>query len=227
MRANRREHPPRHRIEVPVSCLVLAGALLVGAPAEAASEQRVKPGVIPTISYAPNSYVIGNAYPNWRMFVQGKKKFSRGPGNPDGAFYRWGFIGGTFRRCAWIEHGNTTGGKTVSNRCGSAQQIDTPYFLRTFTNGTKNNKAGDGSETKMNHDARGCTDSRAYGNVSPWATPSKPANLVFTVRDKKRLLWRYVSRDSKWVMVRDPAPTAGKPNWYFVPRPCVSLANPN
>ncbi|HEY0487094.1 MAG TPA: hypothetical protein VGD72_12685 [Mycobacteriales bacterium] len=210
------------------SGLVLAaGVLLTGGPADAASHQHVERGVVPTISYAPNSYVIGNAYPGWSMFVQGPRQFAKGPGNPRGAYYRWGFLGGNLRRCAWIEDGNTTGGTTVADRCGSPQQIDTPYFLRTFTDGTKNNNAGDGSRTHMNRGAAGCTSHTAFGNVSPWAVPARPADPVSDVPDGKALLWRYVSRDGRWVMVRDPAPTAGKPNWYFVPRGCVSLADPN
>ena len=228
MRANDREQPARRRTAVLGGCLVLAaGPLLAGTPAEAASHRHIRAGVIPTISYAPNSYVIGNAYPGWSMFVQGPRQFARGPGNPGGAYYRWGFLGGQFRRCAWIEDGNTTGGTPTPNRCGAPRQIDTPYFLRTFTNGTKNDNAGDGSPTHMNHGASGCTDHRAYGNVSPWATPARPANVVGDVPDGKSLLWRYVSRDGRWVMVRDPHPAAGKPNWYFVPRACVSLANRN
>jgi hypothetical protein len=51
--------------------------------------------------------------------------------------------------------------------------------------------------------------------------------VVGDVPDGTSLLWRYVSRDGRWVMVRDPHPAAGKPNWYFVPRACVSLANRN
>jgi hypothetical protein len=229
MRDNPMGRRHRRRVTALGSGLVLAAGVLAAGvlPAEAASERHIRDGVIPTISYAPNSYVIGNAYPGWTMFVQGPRQFARGPGNEGGAYYRWGFLGGSFRRCAWIEDGNTTGGTPADNRCGSAQQIDTPYFLRTFTNGTKNNKAGDGSVTHMNHGAGGCTDRKAYGNVSPWATPARPANPAIDVPDGKELRWRYVSRDGRWVMVRDPHPTAGQPNWYFVSRRCVSLANPN
>src|SRR6185312_3856464 len=35
-----------------------------------------------TISYAPNSYVIGNAYAGWTDAIQGEPQFSKGPGNP-------------------------------------------------------------------------------------------------------------------------------------------------
>lgn len=209
------------------SCVLLIAVLPAGPPAEAASHQYIRPGVVTTISYAPNSYVIGNAYPGWSAVIQGPPQFAHGPGNPDGAYYRWGLLGGRFGRCAWIEDGNTTGGAPVPGRCGDPQQIDTPYFLRTFTDGTKNNRAGDGSETRMEHGAPRCTDTTAYGNVSPWAVPSRPADPVFEVPDQRRLLWRYVTRDGRWVMVRDPARTEDEPNWYFVPRGCVSLADPD
>ena len=53
--------------------------------------------------------------------------------------------------------------------------------------------------------------------------------IVLELPDGHTLLWRYVSRDGIWVLVRDPANTgsATEPNWYFVHRGCVSLENTN
>jgi len=182
---------------------------------------------ITTISYAPNSYVIGNAYPGWTDEVQGDPQFSRGPGNEGGVYYRWGYLfGENFDHCAWLN--NAVIGDAVHEpgaRCGSPQQIDTPHFMATYTNGDHNQLPGDGSVTHMHYAGSGCSDRRGYGNVAPWRVPATPANPVGVIPDGKTLRWRYVSRDGEWVLVRDPTPPANQPNWYFVHRGCVSIAN--
>ncbi len=77
----------------------------------------------------------------------------------------------------------------------------------------------------MQYDGAGCEDTDAYGNVEPWRSAATPGNLIGEVPDGKELRWRYVTHDGKWVLVRDPAPAANQPNWYFVHRGCVSVAN--
>jgi hypothetical protein len=184
---------------------------------------------ISTISYAPNSFVIGNAYPNWTDDVQGDPQFARGPGNPNGAAYRWGYLfGENFDHCAWINNRDLSpGAHAKGSRCGSPQEIDTAHFAATYTNGDRNDLVSDGSATHMQYNGAGCVDKNAYGNVAPWRVPATPANKVGQVPNGKVLRWRYVSKDGHWVLVRDPNPPANQPNWYFVQRGCVSLANRN
>jgi len=121
----------------------------------------------------------------------------------------------------WLDHYSTA---FVGLR-GTPQQIDDRFFFSTFPNGEHNPLAGDGSVTHMQYDGAGCDDTGAYGNVEPWRSPATPDNYVGEVPNGKLLLWRYVTRDGKWVLVRDPAPPANQPNWYFVHRGCVSVAN--
>jgi hypothetical protein len=182
---------------------------------------------ITTISYAPNSFVIGNAYAGWTDEIQGSPQFSSGPGNPNGASYRWGFLYGEgFDRCAWLNNDDLDPGIHESGaRCGTPQQIDGGYFFSTFTNGEHNHLAGDGSDTRMHYSGSGCSDVHGYGNVMPWRVPATPTNAVGVVPNGKLLKWRYVTRDGHWVLVRDPAPPPDAPNWYFVHRGCVSVAN--
>jgi len=182
---------------------------------------------ITTLSYAPNSFVIGNAYPGWTDDIQGNAQFSKGPGNETGTSYRWGYLfGENFDRCAWIDNGDIDQGTyETGSRCGSPQQIDTPYFFATFTNGEHNDLAGDGSLTHMHYAGSGCSDHNGYGNVAPWRVPATPANSLGVVPDGKALRWRYATKDGSWVLVRDPSPPANAPNWYFVHRGCISLAN--
>jgi hypothetical protein len=183
---------------------------------------------VTTISYAPNSYVIGNAYPGWTDDVQGNPQFSEGPGNPDGVWYRWGYlVGESFDHCAWIGNTDAAGSDDEpGSRCGSPQQIDTPYFLDTYTDGIHNQLAGDGSVTHMHYAGSGCSDQNGYGNVEPWKEPATPHDSLGRIADGTELLWRYVSKDGDWVLVRQPSGgAAGAPNWFFVHRGCVSLAN--
>jgi hypothetical protein len=186
---------------------------------------------ISTISYAPNSFVIGNAYPGWHDAVQGNAQFSQGPGNPNGASYRWGFLyGENFDACGWIndDTAKPTGMTSSGSKCGAPQEINTPYFLAHFTNGMHNQLAGDGSITHMHYAGSGCSNKNGYGNVEPWRVPATPANPMGAIPDGTELRWRYVSKDGHWVLVRQPGATApDRPNWFFVHRGCVSLANAN
>jgi len=185
---------------------------------------------ISTISYAPNSFVIGNAYPGWHDDVQGAAQFSKGPGNTDGVSYRWGYLYGEgFDRCAWLGSGALpgAGANESGSRCNDRQEIDTPLFAATYTDGTRNHLAGDGSLTHMHYAGSGCTDKNGYGNVGPWKVPAQPTNSLGPIADGHDLRWRYVSKDGHWVLVHDSSHDGSKtlPNWYFVRRGCVSLAN--
>jgi hypothetical protein len=205
-----------------------AGDPSAAGTAEEAATRDTVVHTLYTISYAPNSYVIGNAYAGWTDLVQGKPQFSRGPGNPDGHSYRWGYIfGENFDHCGWVSNGVLRAGAATGNRCGAPQQIDTPHFMATYTNGIHNHLAGDGSLTHMQYDGAGCSDKNGYGNVGPWRVPATPANSLGQVPNGRTLRWRYVSKDGNWVLVHDGTNNGSKtlPNWYFVHRGCVSVAN--
>ena len=216
-----------------LACAALAPACVVGdepVPGGPITADSVHGSVrrLATLSYAPNSFVIGNAFPGWTDIIQGPAQFSSGPGNPNGASYRWGYLyGEEFDRCAWIDDGSVdpTTSHHGANDCGTPQQIDTAMFLATYTNGEHNQLAGDGSITYMQYDGSGCTDREAYANVAPWRVPATPANRLGEIPNGRELRWRYVTRDGHWVLVRDSAAATGEPNWYFVHRGCVSVAN--
>jgi hypothetical protein len=198
----------------------------VGQTSSADSANNVE--ALYTISYAPNSFVIGNAYAGWTDELRGDSVFAKGPGNASGVNYQCGFLyGENFDHCGWVDRTVVSGGAD-SFACGTEcpGDYDTTLFRSTYTDGTINAGVSDGQETHMHYSGSGCTDTNGYGNVSPWRVPATPANSLGTVPDGKLLLWRYVSKDGHWVLVRDPAPTSGQPNWYFVHRGCVSLAPP-
>ena len=176
-----------------------------------------------TISYAPNSFVIGNAYPGWTDTLHGTTVFQAGPGNPTGTNYQCGFLfGENFSHCGWVAR-SVVRGTADTGACGTGcpRTYDTALFLATYTNGMHSAGAGDGTDTHMHYAGSGCTTHDGYGNVEPWRVPATPANLVGVVPDGRLLRWRYVSKDGQWVLVHDPTPGAS-PNWYFVHRGCVS-----
>lgn len=223
------ENAPSGTRQLRKLAVVLGGALVAVAslvlvpasPASAAQNETVNPGVVAQISYAPNSYIIGNAYAGWTDRIQGPGQFASGPGNPNGAYYRWGHLfGPNFNSCAWIPDGEATATGAAANDCGDPQQIDTPHFAATYTNGTVSPGAGDGNATTRT----GAADcGTGYGNVEPWRVPATPGNPR-ALAGTDTLLWRYVTKDGNWVMVRDTAATnPGDPNWFFVPRDCVSF----
>lgn len=202
--------------------LCLAAALIAGPGSPAGAAQNETVNEIATISYAPNSFVIGNTYSGWTDVIQGN---AEGGGN--GINYRWGYLyGPQFDGCAWIGDGQASATGPANNRCGTPQQQDTGLFTATYTNGTVSSGVGDGSPTTRTG-AAGCDT--GYGNIEPWrvpATPGDPRSVAVT----DNLLWRYVSKDSNWVLVRDtdtPStvnnPGANVPNWFFMPASCLNL----
>jgi len=65
-----------------------------------------------------------------------------------------------------------------------------------------------------------------YGNVRPWEVPARPsAPIATSLAYGAPVRWRYISRDGKWVMVRNPAAGdtdgVGVQGWYFLPRGCL------
>ncbi len=213
---------PLSPMDVPPAPLDVPTAIDTGAPPPPPCTHGVC--AVSTISYAPNSFVIGNAYRGWTDTLHGSTVFQRGPGNPTGANYQCGYLyGESFDHCGWLNRATVRGTADMAG-CGAdcPRTYDTPLFTTTYTNGQISSGAGDGTGTHMHYAGSGCTNHNGYGNVDPWKATATPDNLVGTIPDGRLLLWRYVSRDGNWVMVRDPTPGVS-PNWYFVRRGCVSL----
>jgi hypothetical protein len=178
-----------------------------------------------TVSYAPNSFVIGNVYPGWTDVLHGGTVFEKGPGNPGGVSYQCGYLyGESFDHCGWIDR-TVVGGSADSAACGGdcPSYYDTGLFASTYTNGTVSTGVDNGENTHMRYSWPGCSDTNGYGNVSPWLVPAKPNNSLGAVADGKYLLWRYITKDGKWALVFDPGQSTSLPNWYFVSRSCISL----
>lgn len=166
---------------------------------------------------APRSYVIGTAYRDWTVDVQGDADAS----------YRWGRVFGDLNACLWIYEGAVAGSGAANQSCSA-----TRYIMPTsqFTNGQIGGSEDDGASVATVAGA-GCATYDGvhligYGNVRPWQDQtSASAPIATTVAIGAPVLWRYVSRDGAYVMVRDPAGGStdgiGAQSWYFLPRGCL------
>jgi hypothetical protein len=180
-----------------------------------------------TISYAPNSYVIGNAYDDFTDTMHGQAVFGSGSGNENGDWYQCGDLSGPgFDHCGWVSSSEVSGsGDSKSCGAGCPGGADLSLFTSTYTDGTITPPTGGPVASHMYYGWAGCNDLSGYGNVSPWAVPAKPANRLGVVPNRHDLQWRYVSKDGNWVLVHDGSPPSGFPNWYFVQSACVSLGS--
>lgn len=230
--------PPRRArraVFVLVGCLLLVGSLLVtsGLPASAGGTEYKKVNVLLTISYAPNSYIIGNAYPGWHDVIQLPTVRAGGHGSHGFHYYAVGYlIGPEFDSCAWIPAGFTTPGPAATNECtvtdpsqpdqphSAPNHPDQTYFVQTFTDGEVT-PGGNGNPvglTRKKPAPAGC--GTGYGNVEPWRVHATPGNSR-TVPASDTLLGRYVSRDHGWVLVLDTSShSATLPDWFFMARGC-------
>jgi transposase InsO family protein len=71
----------------------------------------------------------------------------------------------------------------------------------------------------------------AFGNVNAVEGGTTTAeDYLFPLNNGRRLLWRYSTRDLRWILVRDPDlgvhDGVGAPNWYYVQATCLVLDHP-
>ncbi|QNA77594.1 hypothetical protein C8250_042720 [Streptomyces sp. So13.3] len=165
---------------------------------------------------APASYVIGTAYRNWTVDVHGDQNNG----------YRWGRVYGDLNTCLWTYSGALSGTAPVADSCGAATTMPTSQF----TNGQIGGGTSDGASVTTVAGS-GCqtwdgAHITGYGNVRPWNVPASASSPVNgQVAIGQTALWRYVSRDGKFVMIRDPRGGStdgiGQQSWYFIPRGCL------
>ncbi|MET7859868.1 hypothetical protein ABZS81_22160 [Streptomyces sp. NPDC005318] len=170
---------------------------------------------------APASYVIGTAYRDWTADVHGDQQ--------DG--YRWARVYGNLNTCLWIYSGAVSGDAAQADSC--SDPVTMP--VSEFTNGQIGGGTSDGA-TVTTTVGSGCamydgSHITAYGNVRPWEVPTTAtAPLNSQVAIGQTVLWRYVSRDGRYVMVRDPrsggTDGTGLQSWYFIPRGCLPATLP-
>ncbi len=185
-----------------VAAIIALFVVACGAGDTEDSAESVSTGTLTksaTISYAPNSYIIGTAYSGNDDTLHGNAIHAGGPGNESGDDYQCGrIVGAGFDHCGFVSS-SAVSGKGDKNACGPecANGADQLLFVSTYTNGTITPELSGPVATKMYYGWSGCTDQHAYGNVSPWATvPSQSRRTeIGMVPNRHGLMWRYVSKD--------------------------------
>ena len=198
----------------------LAGGGTLAPQADAALRKNVTSDYT-LLRRGPRSYVIGTAYRDWTVDVHG----------PQDAGYRWARVFGNLNSCLWIYAGAIEGSGATNDSCGAAAVMSTS----TFTNGQISSGADDGSSVRTVAGA-GCATwdgvhITGYGNVRPWSVPTTAtAAIPGRVAIGQTVLWRYVTRDGRFVMMRDPraggTDGVGQQGWYFLPRGCLPATLP-
>jgi hypothetical protein len=201
-----------------VTVLVSAGLTAAATTGTAGGVQRVNKPWTELKSGHP-SFVIGNLPHDSHVYVYGKQQ----------AGYRWTYTP-QLDFCLWMfdQDVDPTPQKAPAH-CRQPHE----YSVSTFTNG-QIGKTGrgpygtDGAPTRLAPEKCGGKVGQ-YANVAPWrSTTLSGAQLeqwkIGTVTTKLDVKWRYVTKDGRFVMVRDPAlPNNATPNWYFVRRACITI----
>jgi hypothetical protein len=123
--------------------------------------------------------------------------------------YGWGYAGGDVQRCVWVllmdvERVDSERGKREP-RCGAPRRIEVNEFSTETNSVTCPNchqSMGGGSGTKLQGSAL------FYPNYH-----GKPLGDSVRLDDKHIVLWRYVTKDGRYVLVMLPG---GR--WGFVPK---------
>ena len=200
----------------------VATAMVLGAVMPAtgsAGEQKHVTTDYTLVRSDPHAYVVGTAYRGDTIDVQ----------QVQSGGYRWGHVNGNLDVCAWTSDSALSQGPAAPDVC----RHEAPRAVERFTNGQVSPAGTDGTPARFTPTAPGCNTypNRAvpgFGNVKPWLVPAQPtnqlANVSLTAQDQ--VLWRYVSADGGWVMVRVPKFGAtdgtGTQSWMFVQRACLT-----
>lgn len=216
--------------------LVVSTLVVVGAPSEVAPAQAGGIGSV-TSDYTllrakPHGFVIGQAYRNTIVVVQQEPIEG----------YQWARIDGAFQDCAWIYQGAVSSTSDIADECRhDGRDISEATFARFIALGgdtaANPDNGTDGLPAHINISLPNCTikdaaNTAAFGNVNAIEGGSEtPEDFLFTVPDGHPVMWRYLTRDYRWFMLRDPSggPTdgVGNPSWYFVQAQCVAVDQPN
>jgi hypothetical protein len=203
-----------------IVALPLMSLLATVFPAAAASGGGVTPQSTPAtgnfvcanvpwvfVASAPGGYVIGNCAPGWHLH----RTIKSAPVPPEGTFFDGGYVYGDFNGCGWIRADRDSQvGSDSSTACASPGR--SPGEFGSAFNcppGTCSDGTGVAG-----------TNCQLYANYRPWSDSPAPTNPIGGAQSGT-FLWRYVTRDGRYVMVRDPDIVSGSGNWGFVARSCL------
>ena len=189
-------------------------------------------GITTSISYAPNStYCHRQCLPELdRRRAREAAQFESGPGNPKGVSYRWASC---TARASIVAPGSTRRSgpaarpKRTPAGAGAPQQIDTPYFFATYTNGIHNDiNAGDGfAHAHALCRCRVQRSKRVWERKRPTRGRFRPRPTTRSARfpmgaRSSGATCRATGTGCSCATRRRPGPPPSQ-NWYFVHRGCT------
>ncbi len=151
---------------------------------------------------------------------------------------RKAYVYGHVQHCAWLlpgvktsaRHGpvrHTCSGFTALQIADYAKRVNclphghSPAWLSKHY--PQSNFCRDGSPARITLGQPGCGGAApVFANIQPWHSTAHPADQYGTLPDGTAVKWRYVARDTNWVLVHGPTLQPGQSHWYFVRRTCVS-----
>jgi hypothetical protein len=147
------------------------------------------------------------------------------------------YVYGAVQHCAWLPPNVTTTARPgpVRHTCASFSEFQVRDYARRVNclpnghseayldkNYPGSSQCRDGSKAKVDTTRAGCGSVPVYANIGPWQKNASPADRYGTITTPMDVQWRYIAKDTGWVMVHGPTLHAGQSHWYFVPRACVT-----
>jgi hypothetical protein len=152
--------------------------------------------------------------------------------------YRKIYVYGHLQHCVWLKPGVHTKAKpgAAHHNCATFNFFDVHDYARRVNclplgrskaylekHYPQSARCTDGSPARINLAQAGCGGTAsAYANIQPWHSKARPADLYGTLPNGTSLKWRYIARDTNWVLVHAAPLHPGQSHWYFVRRACVS-----
>lgn len=159
------------------------------------------------IANVPGGYVIGNCAPGWHLH----RTIKSDPVAPDNVYFDGGYLFGDYNGCGWIRADRNSQVGTGSYTACASPSRNVVEFGSVFN--CRPGECADGTAVTG-------TNCQLYANYRPWSSTPAPTNPIGGLQSGT-FLWRYVTRDGRFVMVRDPDIATGSGNWGFVPRSCL------
>lgn len=161
-----------------------------------------------TVRNRPGYYVFGNC--------RGNTRFWRTRCNDVNCFWSFGYVESGMEGCGWIEHRYLQlASPTPHNHCPGGSIPESSFM---FYGNCAPGECSDGSPARL------YANCPSYANVRPWIPRAAERDFLWTHAAGEEVLWRYVTADNRYVMIRHPGISLGDGNWRFLPMWCFNSA---
>jgi hypothetical protein len=157
-----------------------------------------------TIRNIPGGLVVGNCRGGSIAYQHGQD-----------ANGTWGFdYVSSFNNCGWLLYSNTPLQNNNSNNHCLNSPTNPALSSFAFYSNCAPQTCSDGSPIYLQ------SNCQAYANVNPEVPHSGGVDPTWVFAAGEMLLWRYVTADNNYIMVRHPGISTGDGNWVFLPSGC-------